>query len=73
MRTLLTIKTDKPNWKWKIVVKYPNENDSEGTETNKTTAVPSFLTKISPDAETAKDKNSFVVYTWAEDYVKLSV
>lgn len=52
------------------MVKYPNENDSEGTETNKTTAVPIFLTKILSDAETAKDKNSFVVYKWAEDYVK---
>ena len=62
-----------PNWKWEIVVKYPNENDSEGTETNKTTAVPIFLTKILSDAETAKDKYSFVVYTWAKDYVKWSV
>lgn len=52
------------------MVKYPNENDSEGTETNKNTAVPIFLTKILSDAETAKDKNSFVVYKWAEDYVK---
>ena len=37
---------------------YSNENDSEDPKTNKTSAVPSFMTKILPDGEIAGDMNS---------------
>ena len=30
---------------------YPNENDSEDTETNKTFAIPNFMAEILPDDE----------------------
>ena len=55
------------------------ENDSEDTETNKTSAISNFMPHISPDDEIIKDINSLnskqkeflnVVHTWAKDYVK---
>ena len=58
---------------------YPNENDSEVTRTNKTSAIPNFIPQILPDDEIAKDTNSLnseqrevfnEVHTWAKDYVK---
>ena len=58
---------------------YPNENDSEVTRTNKTSAIPNFIPQILPDDEIAKDTNCLnseqrevfnEVHTWAKDYVK---
>ena len=58
---------------------YPNENDSEVTRTNKTSAIPNFIPQILPDDEIAKDTNSLnseqrevfnEVLTWAKDYMK---
>ena len=37
---------------------YPNENDSEETETNKTSAISNFVPKILPDDEIDEDMNS---------------
>ena len=37
---------------------YPNENDSEDTETNKTSAIPNFMPQVLPDDEIAKGINS---------------
>ena len=37
---------------------YPNENDSEDTETNKTSAIPNFIPQILPDDKIAKGINS---------------
>ena len=37
---------------------YPNENDSEDTETNKTSAISNFMLQVLPDDENAKGKNS---------------
>ena len=37
---------------------YPNENDLEDTETNKTSAIPNFMPQILPDDEIAKGINS---------------
>ena len=37
---------------------YLNENDSEDTETNKTSAIPIFMPQILPDEQIAKSKNS---------------
>ena len=57
---------------------YPNENDSEDTETNKTSAIPTFTPQILPDDEIAKDINSLnskqreafnVIHTWPTKYV----
>ena len=53
--------------------KYPNENDSENTETF---AITKFVSQILPDDEIAKDINFLnskkrevfnVVHTWARD------
>ena len=58
---------------------YPNDNDSEDTETNKTSTIPTFMPKISTDDEIAKGINSLnskqrevfnVVHKWAKEYVK---
>ena len=58
---------------------YPNENDSEDTETNKTSAIPNFMPQVLPDDEIAKGINSLnskqrevfnVVHTWATNFVK---
>ena len=58
---------------------YPNGNDSEDTETNKTSAIPNFMPQILPDDEIAKGINSLnvkqskvfsVVHTVAKNYVK---
>ena len=35
---------------------YPNQNDSDDTETNKTSAVPNFMPNTSPDDEIPKGK-----------------
>ena len=57
---------------------YPNENDSEDTETSKPSAVSNFMPKILPN-EIAAGTNSLnlkqrevfnVFHTWAKDYVK---
>ena len=37
---------------------YPNENDSEDTKTNKTSAIPNFMPQVLPDDEIAKGINS---------------
>ena len=58
---------------------YPNGNDSEDTETNKTPAILNFMPQIFPDDEIVKGINSLnskqrgvfnVFHTWAKDYVK---
>ena len=58
---------------------HPNENDSEDTETNKTSAIPNFMPQVLPDDGTAKGIYSLnskqredfnVVHTWAKDYEK---
>ena len=58
---------------------YPNDNDSEDTETNKTSTIPTFMPKISTDDEIARGINSLnskqrevfnVVHKWAKEYVK---
>ena len=36
------------------VAEYPNENDSEDTETNKMSTIPIFLPQILPDGESQK-------------------
>ena len=60
-------------------VEYPNEIDSEDTETNKTSANSHFMPQILPDDKITKRINSLntkqrevfnVVNTWAKDYVK---
>ena len=60
-------------------VEYPNDNDSEDTETNKTSAIPTFMPQILPDDEIAeginrlnsKEKEVFnVVHKWGKEYVK---
>ena len=57
---------------------YPNENDSEDTETNKTSTISTFMPQTLKDGEIAKGVNSLnskqrevfnVVYKWAKDYV----
>ena len=59
--------------------KYPIEDDSENTETNKTSAIPNFMPQILPDDEIAKGVNPLnseqreffnVSQTLAENYVK---
>ena len=54
---------------------YPNGNDSEDTETKKTSAVLTFMPPILPDSEIAKGVNSLnskqrevfnVVHKWAK-------
>ena len=58
---------------------YPNENDSEDTETNKMSTIPTFMQQILSDGEITKGVNSLnskqkevfnVVHKWAKDYVK---
>ena len=58
---------------------YPDENDWKDTKTNKTYAIPNYMTKILPGDEISEGINylnsrqrevSSVVDTWAEDYVK---
>ena len=58
---------------------YLNENDSENTETNKTSAIPKFMPQILPDDELEKDISSLnskqkevfdVFHVRAKDYVK---
>ena len=60
-------------------VEHPNDNDSEGTETNKTSAIPTFMPQILPDDEIAEGINRLnskqmevfnVVHKWAKEYVK---
>ena len=81
MRTRLTIKNPRSQIEndKTPVAEYPNENDSEDTETNKTSATPNFMPKILPDDQIAEGMNSLnseqrevfnVVLTGAEDYVK---
>ena len=58
-----------------LETEYPNENDSEDTETNKTSAIPNFMLQILPVDEIAKGINSLnskqnTVRTWAKNYVK---
>ena len=59
---------------------YPNESDSENTETNKTSALPNFIPKILPDDDIAKSIKSLnskqrevfnVNHTWAKDNVNM--
>ena len=59
--------------------KYPNEIDSEVSETNKTYEIPNFMPKILSEDEIAEGINSLnskqgeffdVVNKWAKDYVK---
>ena len=61
------------------VAEYPNEDDSEDTETNKTSAIANFMPQVLSDDEIAKDINSLnskqrevfnVVHTWAKNFVK---
>ena len=61
------------------MAEYPNENDSEVTETNITSAFSNVMPKIIADDEIKEDTNSLnlnqtevfnVVHTLAEDYVK---
>ena len=61
---------------------YPNENDLEDTETNKTSVIPGFMPQILPDDEIAEGINPLdskqrevfsVVHTWAKDYVKYDI
>ena len=40
---------------------YPNANDSEDTETNRTSALPNFMPQILPDDEIAKAINPVMV------------
>ena len=58
---------------------YPNENDSEDTETNKTSKIPNFMPQVLPDNEIAEGINSLnskqrevfnVLHTWAKNFVK---
>ena len=58
---------------------YSNENDSEDTETNKASTIPTFMPQILPVGEILKGVNSLnskqrevfnVVHKWAKDYVK---
>ena len=58
---------------------YPNDNDSQDTETNKTSRIPTFMPKISTDDEIAKGINSLnskqrevfnLVHKWAKEHVK---
>ena len=58
---------------------YPNENDSEDTETNKTSEIPNFMPQVLPDDEISKGINSLnskqrevfnVVHTWAKNFGK---
>ena len=60
IRTWLTIKTriSKLKTMKHQGAKYPNENDSEDTETNRTFAVTYFNPKILLDDEIAEDINS---------------
>ena len=54
---------------------YPNENDSEDTETNKTSKIPNFMPQVLPDNEIAEGINSLnskqrevfnVLHTWVK-------
>ena len=58
---------------------YPNDNDSEDIETNKTSTIPTFMPQILPDDEIAEGINWLnskqmqffnVVHKWAKEYVK---
>ena len=58
---------------------YPNNNDSEDAETNKTSTIPTFMSQILPDEEITEGINSLnskqrevfnVVHKWAKEYVK---
>ena len=58
---------------------YLNENDSEDTESNKTSAITNFIPKVWADDEIAESTNSCnlkegeafnVFHTWAKDYTK---
>ena len=58
---------------------YPNDNDSEDTEKNKTSTIPTFMPQILPDNEIAEGINFLiskqrkifnVVYKQAKEYVK---
>ena len=76
MRTHLIIKTHIAKTP---EAEYPNENDSEDTETNTTCAIPNFMPQILPDDEIAKGINALnsnqgkvfnVVHRWVKNYVK---
>ena len=43
---------------------YSNENDSEGTKTNKSSAILNFMSKMLPSDEIAEDMSSRFVHTW---------
>ena len=58
---------------------YPNDNDSEDTETNKTSTIPTFMPQILADNEIAEDINSLnskqrevfnVIHKWAKEYLE---
>ena len=52
---------------------YLNENDSEDTETNRTSTVSRFMPQILPDEEIATGINSLnskQVHSWTQNYVK---
>ena len=74
MRTQLTIKTHIAQSKM-----IEKQNDSEDTETSKTSVIPNFMPQLLPDDEIAKGINCLnskerevfnVVHIWANDYVK---
>ena len=59
---------------------FPNDNDSEGTEINKTSAVPNFLPQILPDDEISEGINSLnlkqrkvfnVLHKWVESMLNV--
>ena len=58
---------------------YPNSNDSEDTETNKTSTIPTFMPQILPDDEIAESMNSLnskqrevfnVAHKWTKEHAK---
>ena len=59
---------------------FPNDNDSEGTEINKISAVPNFLPQILPDDEISEGINSLnlkqrevfnVLHKWVESMLNV--
>ena len=63
----------------RLRAEYSDENDSDDTETSKTSVACNFMSKILPNDKIAEIINSFnskqrgvfnVVHTWAKDHVK---
>ena len=61
------------------MAEHPNKNDSEDTETNKTSGIPNFMPHVLSDDEITKGIISLnseqmevfnVVHTWAKDYIQ---